>query len=72
MEKRITVETANLILDALAFHSILSMKRCGVPTEDIVDMTDEIMENARNIFIEFCEKENITEVIEEINIMEED
>lgn len=72
MGKTITTKTAYLILDALAFQAVYAMKNGGLSEDAIVNMTDEICEHARKVFIAYCEAENITGVVDEFNVVDEE
>ena len=72
MKKTITTKTADLILDALTFQAVYAMKNGGLSEDAIVNMTDEIYEHARKVFIAYCKAENIIGVTDEFNVIDEE
>lgn len=63
-ERTISFETANEMMNVIAFTIIQALKNSGIPIRDIERLTDTINEITKDLFTSYCECENITEVSE--------
>lgn len=70
MGRTITNEMATLMMDMATFTYVNAMKELGVPKEQIVDMVPSIESAVKENFVKFCEIEDITEVVGDIEVEE--
>ena len=70
MGRTITDEMATLMMDMATFTYVNAMKELGVSKEQIVDMVPSIESAVKENFVKFCEIEDITEVVGDIEVEE--
>lgn len=70
MGRTITNEMAELMMDMATFTYVNAMKELGVPKEQIMGMVLSIESIVKENFVKFCEVEDITEVVGDIEVEE--
>lgn len=70
MDRTITNETADLMLDMATFTYVNAMTELGLPTETIMDMVPSIESAVKENFVKFCKYKGITEVVCDITVEE--